>query len=84
MKKFIVILAILLFSGAVYAQAPTQSPLTKEQIEIALKNTIAEKEYLAAKVRLVELQVQEQNLRQALDNMKAKPAEPAKKEDKKK
>ena len=80
MKKYLIILAILLFSGAVYAQTPTQTPLTQAQIEEALQQVRIEKRYL-------ELQVKEQSLVQALENMKkakdAPKAEP-KKDDKKK
>ena len=82
MKKYLIILAIMLLPGAVFAQTPTQTPLTKEQLEIALKNVTVEKEYLQAKVRLIELLLQEQNLTQALENIKkgkeAPKAEPKK------
>ena len=53
----------MLLPGAVYAQTPTQTPLTQAQIEEALQQVRIEKRYL-------ELQVKEQNLVQALDNMK--------------
>ena len=76
MKRLIIILCIMLLLGAVaYAQSPTQTPLTQAQIEESLKAVRIEKRYL-------ELQVQEQNLTQALENMqKAKEvtkAEPKK------
>jgi hypothetical protein len=79
MKKLITTIAILLFSGAVYAQAPTQTPLTQAQIEEALQQVRIEKRYL-------ELQVKEQILVQALENMKKgkdAPKPEAKKEPKK-
>ena len=76
MKRLIIILAIMLLPGAVaFAQSPTQTPLTQAQIEESLKAVRIEKRYL-------ELQVQEQNLTQALENMKkakeAPKAEPKK------
>ena len=75
MKKLITAIAILLFSGAVYAQAPTQTPLTKDQLETALKNVQTEKRYL-------ELQVQEANLKAALEKMKTDAPKPEAKKEK--
>jgi hypothetical protein len=69
---FSICLTVVALNGS-YCQSPTQTPLTKDQIELRLKNVQIEKRYL-------ELQVEEQTLQQALANM-AKPE--AKKEEKK-
>ena len=75
MKRLIIILSIILMGSVAYAQVPTQTPLTKEQIEARLQAVQVEKRYL-------ELQVQEQSLKQALENLKK--GESIKKEEKKK
>lgn len=54
-----------------------QTPLTKPQIEEWLKASQTERGYLEMKVRIVELQAQENKLKETLANMeKAKKEEP--------
>ena len=77
MKRFIIILAIMLLPGATaYCQQATSiNQPTKAELEASLKQVQIEKRYL-------ELQVQEQNLQAALEKMKKD--EPAKKPEAKK
>ena len=74
MKKYLIILAILLLPGTTAFCEQAKQP-TKAELEAALKNVQTEKRYL-------ELQVQEANIQQALKNLD-KPAEAKKPEVKK-